>query len=291
MKTKKKTIIVVSVIIVLAAVLCTVFSSSLHNAIFNLGVPGYLNKDLSNPNGVNLIAHSVKIEEQSNSVAGVKEAVRLGADAVVVDLCFKSDGTPVMADNYEKAKTAPLIEDLFKVLNEEKYIDTKVILNIVQLSDFSVLNKLAVKYNVVPRLTIIGIDKEHYGLITGDDTIIPFYLDYEFTSDDLSAVSDGTFATPEIIQQYKASGLVIDRTDCSEKTVNALDDMGIPFIVTNIKNGSQLCKVLSDNVKNVYVDNIEKSNKIFNDWVAKMQSRFEVSIEKSLKELSTKKGA
>lgn len=291
MKTKNKIVLAVSVIIISVAILCVIFSSHLHNGLFNLGVPGYMNGDLSNPNAVNLIAHSIEIEGQSNSVAGVKEAVRLGSDTVVVDLCFKPNGTPVMSDNYEKAGGAPLIEDLFKAMNEEKYLDTKVILNIIQLSDFSSLNKLAVKYNVVPRLTIIGIDKEHYGLINGYDTIIPFYLDYSFTSEDLSAISDGTFSAPEILQQYQASGLVIDRTDCSDKTVGALDDMGIPFIVTDIKNGSQMCAVLSDNAKNVYVDNIEKSRKLLTDWTQKMQSRFEISVEKSLKELSTKKGA
>lgn len=288
MKTKKRGITVISVLILAAGIVIAVFFPKIKIGAGNLGVPGYTGRDIENVKSVVLLAHSVKVEGQTNSVAGVKEAVRLGADAVAVDLCFKKDGTPVMCDNYSNAENSPLLENLFRALNEKKYLETKVFLNIVQLSDLSKLNRLASDYNLASRLIIIGIDSDHYGLIKGDESIIPFYLDYKLTAEDRKAISDNSFTPPPVLEQYQASGIVLDRSDCNEKSISAFNDYGIPVVVSGITSGSQMCDCLTDNAKTVYVKDISNSRKILEGWIEKMQERFESSVEKSLKELSTK---
>lgn len=287
MKTKKKGLIVAAAIIVAVAVVLAVLSPQIKDGIGNLGVHGYTDKDIKNVDNVVLLAHSSEVGGISNSVAGFKEAVRLGANAVAVDLCFKQDGTPVITDSYENAEASPLLEDVFKAMNEEKYTQTRLFLNVVQLTELSMLNTLAVKYDVVSRLTIIGIDTDHYGLISSDDTIIPFYLTYSVTAQDISAVNGGTFTLPEALATYGASGVALSYADCSEKIIEAFDSYGVPTVILGVDTGSQLCKALLDNAQTVYVKNISSSRKLLDSWTLKMQQRYESSVEQSLNDLST----
>lgn len=287
MKTKRKGLLIFSAAIVLLALISVIFFPKIKLYMGNTRVYSYTGKDLQNVDNITLLAHSMTVEGSRNSVAGVKEAVRLGANGVSVDLCFRPDGTPVMTDSYENAASAPLIEDLFAAMTDEKYIDVRIYLNIIQLSDLSELNRLTVEYNMISRLFLTGIDESHYGLITSDDTIIPFYLDYDVTAQDVSAMKDGTFTVPEVLGTYGAIGFVIDRTDCSDKVISAFDDYGIPLIVKNINSGNQLCDALISNARTVYVSSIENSANILNGWIANMQERYESSVKSSLKELST----
>lgn len=289
MKTKKRGIIVLAVLIVIAALIFAICSPAVHTRLGNIGVNGLTGKDLQNVDSVVLISHCKQIEGRSNSVAGVKEAVRLGADGVCVDLCFRKDGTPVITDNYADVDSAQTVEELFKAVTEEKFNNVRIYFNIVQLSDLSELNRLAVQYDIVSRLTLLGIDPAHYGLITNDDTIVPFYLNYDVTADDISAIGNGTFSIPEVLSKYGASGLVIDRSDCNEKVMNTFADYGIPVIVSGISSGSQMCQALVNNAGAVLVGNIENCAEIFDGWVVNMQKRYESSVEQSLRELSTYK--
>ena len=287
MKTKKTGIAVLSAVIVVIAIIIAVCSPAVHTGFGNLGVNGLTGKDIQNSDSVVLLAHSAEIGGIANSAAGVKEAVRLGASGVCVDLCFRTDGTPVITDSYDNVDSAPTVEELFKEMSAERYKDIKLYFNIVQLSDLSELNRLAVEYNMISRLTLIGIDTAHYGMITTDDTIIPFYLTYDVTSADTSAIGSGTFTVPSAVGEYGASGIVIDRSDCSEKTMNAFADYGVPVIVTGINSGNQLCSALLDGAQTVYVTNIQNSAKIYSGWISHMQERFESSVAQSLEDLST----
>ncbi|MCQ2484556.1 MAG: hypothetical protein MJ168_04380 [Clostridia bacterium] len=289
MKTKKKGIIAAAFLIVIASVLLSVFSSPIFNGIENLRASEYTSSDIKNVDKTALIAHCAEVDGKTNSVSGFKEAVRLGADGVVVDLCFCEDGTPVMTDSYAEVKSSPLLEDLFKAMSEEKYSNTKLYLNIVQLSDLTKLNKLASEYDIAAKTTIIGIDADHYGLVTSDDSMIPFYLDYKLSASELSDISKGEFSVPDILDKYGASGLVIDYSQCSQDTVEAFDDYGIPVIISSIDNNRQLSKALLDNAQYVWVSDVQKARSFLNDWIHEMQSRFESSVEQSLKDLSTTK--
>lgn len=287
MKTKKKGIAAAAVIILIAAILFTVFSQRIVTGVEDIIAPKYTSGDLKNVDNIVLLAHCAEVDGKTNSVAGVKEAVRLGADAVVVDLCFRENGTPVMSDDYGNVASAPLLEDLFKALNTEKYLSIKIYLNIVQLSDMSKLNTLAVDYGMISRLTLIGIDPDHYGLVTKDDTIIPFYLERSFSAEERSEMKKGTFSVPKELDEYGASGLVIKSSDADEAVIDALDSYGIPSIVTSVNNNSRFSEVLLANAQTVWVNDIEKSRNFLNGWIKQMQERYESSVEASLKALST----
>ena len=289
MKNKKRSILIISLTILIFAVTTVFLVPVIRNAAENSRLGKYMSQNLPNVDNIVLISHCAEIDGKTNSVAGVKEAVRLGADAVIVDLCFRKDGTPVITDNYENSDSATTVEELFSQMNEDKYKDVIIYLNIVQLSEMTKLNSIAVKHNMLGRTFIIGIDKEHYGLISSDSTILPFLLDYKLTDEDKTAIADGTFSSPECIAEYGASGIVISPDDATEDAVRTLDEFGIPFIVSKTDSMEEYCEVLLNGACCVCIGDIEKAAQILDDWTVSMQERHSRSVEQSLADLKQNK--
>lgn len=258
---------------VAAVIALAVLSPFISDGFNKMAARKYISQDIKNVDNIVLVGECQEIDGKAQSIAGVKEAVRLGADAVKVDLCFRSDGTPVITDKYENNTEADTVEELFNEMNNEKYKDIKIYLNIVQLSTLTELNRLAVKYDVVGRVYLIGIDESHYGLVTSDDTIVPFLLKYKITQKDRQAIADGRFSAPECIAKYGAGGLEIDADDITAETVSALNDFGIPFIVSGIESVSDYCKVLLNDASTVCVNDIELCANILDMWIESMQDR------------------
>ncbi len=284
MKAEKKGVIAVSIIIIIVVAAALILIPLLNSN----SVSGYMKEDIKNVDNVSLISRCSEIDGKKSTIAGVKESVRLGADAVTVDLCFRSDGTPVISESYSGADGAETVEELFKAMNEDKFSKTVVYLNIVQLSDISKLNTLAVDYNMLDRLFLIGIDSDRYELISSDDTIIPFLLDYSFSSRELSSIKDGSFKKPDILEEKGAVGLVLDASQISPELAEVLKDYGIIFVVKNIENNAEMCQTILDGANNIIVNDIKKSKEILDKWTEQMQERFKASVDKSIKELSEK---
>ena len=289
MKSKKRGIIIASAVVVVLAVVLVSVSPFIKGTAELISARKYYAESLKNIDNVVLLADCCTVDGKANSVAGVKEAVRLGADAVIVDLCFRTDGTPVITDNYEENRTAQTVEELFQALNEDKFKDVRLYLNIVQLSGLTELNRLAVSYNMAGRTFLCGIDKTHYGLITSDDTIIPFLLEHKISKEEAQAVADGTFSAPESIAKYGASGIEIDISDATAEVIATLNDFGIPFIVTGISSTESFCKTLINGASTVYADDIELCSDILKEWTLSMQERHSSSVEQSLEDLKNKK--
>lgn len=273
MKNKKRSITVITVVAVVIAIALAVLSPFISDGFDRLAARRYIGQDIKNVDNIVLIGECPEVDGKAQSVAGVKEAVRLGADAVKVDLCFRSDGTPVITDRYENNAEADTVEELFNEINGDKYKDVTVYLNIIQLSSLTELNRLAVKYDMVGRTYLIGIDESHYGLVTNDDTIVPFLLKYEFTKDDLQKIKDGKFSAPECIAKYGAGGLEIDLKFATEEIISTLNDFGIPFTVSGIESISDYCRVLLNGTSTVIVEDIESATQVLDSWIEAMQER------------------
>ena len=288
MKAEKRSIITAACAIIAVTIAVVLLFPVIRTGIGSLSARKYFSYDLKNVDGISLIAHCETVDGKDNSVAGVKESVRLGANGVVVDICFRKDGTPVMCGNYSDAENAPELENLLKEMNSKNYSAVSVYLNIIQLSDMAKLNTLASEYPMPDRLFIIGIDEDRYGMITSDDTIIPFFLSYTPTSEEIASIDDGSFTLPDCIGKYSATGLIIKPDDAVEKLIGIYSDYGIPLIVSKASSDSQLCKALHENARTVYVDDIERSVKTLDKWKNEIKSRNEKSVQQSIKALSTK---
>ena len=282
MKAEKKGIVIISAVIAIAVVTTIILIPLLrHNS-----VSGYMTEDIKNVDNISLISRCSEIGGKKNSVAGVKESVRLGANAVIVDLCFRKDGTPVITDNYSNADSAETVGELFKAMSEDKFRKIGIYLNIVQLSDISKLNTLAVSYNMLDRLFLIGIDSDRYDLISSDDTIIPILLDYTFGSDELASVKNGKFKRPDILEEKGASGLVLDNSQITPELVETLNDYGIIFLADGVDGTAEMCKTILNGTGNIIVTDIKEARETLDKWTEKIQERYKKSVDKSIKELS-----
>lgn len=279
MKNKKRSILVACTVIAVLAIMLAVLSPFVSDAFGIAAARKYIGTDLKNVDNIALIAECPEIGSKAQSVSGIKEAVRLGADAVKVDLCFRSDDTPVITDRYENNAQADTVEELFVAMNDAKYKNVSIYFNIVQLSSLTKLNSLAVKYNMIGRIHLIGIDETHYGLVTSDSTIVPFLLEYDFTQEELNKIADGKFSAPECISKYGASGLQIDSRFATQEVISTLDNFGIPFIVSGIDSVDSYCKALSNGASSVIVDDIKKSSDILDSWIEAMRERHSSSVE------------
>ena len=284
MKPEKKGLIAISAVLIAVIVAAAIIIPIARRN----SVSSYIREDLSNVDNISLISHCSEVDGAKNSVAGFKESVRLGANAVIVDLCFKKDGTPVMTDSYSEIDSAEKVEALFAAMNEEKFNSACVYLNIVQLSDIARLNSLAVEYNVVDRVFLTGIDTDRYELIGTDDTILPFLIDYTFTAEELDSVKNGSFSKPEALEKTGASGLVTDYSQLCDELVETLNDYGILFAVDGIEDTPDMCKALLCGANNVIVKHIKKSRETVDEWTLEMQNRYKESVDKSIKALSKK---
>ena len=282
MKAEKKGIVIVSAVIAIAVVTTIILIPLLRHK----SVSGYMKEDIKNVDNISLISRCSEIGGKKNSVAGVKESVRLGANAVIVDLCFRKDGTPVITDNYSNADSAETVEELFKAMSEDKFRKIGIYLNIVQLSDISKLNTLAVSYNMLDRLFLIGIDSDRYNLISSDDTIIPILLDYTFGSDELASVKSGKFKRPDILEEKGASGLVLDNSQITPELVETLNDYGIIFLADGVDGTAEMCKTILNGTGNIIVTDIKEARETLDKWTEKIQERYKKSVDKSIKELS-----
>ncbi len=290
MKAKKKSIIIASALIVITAVLATAFLPKVFSFARNNKLSSYFSQDIKNVDNIELISPAQVIGGKSDTLAGIKESLRLGADSVIVDLCFKKDFTPVICSDYTVAESATPVEDLFKAMCTDEYKDISVYLNIIQLSDLSKLNELCVSYNLISRVFLTGIDKDHYGMITSDDTIIPLFLDYEITSDDVKSAEEGDFRVPEFLSKYGAFGIVIKAESADEEIVKTLNIYSVPFIVDNVTSEEIFCEAALSNAVRIITDTPERSREIIDLWTIDMQERHASSVEKSLEELSQKAG-
>ncbi len=282
MKAEKKGLIIASAVIAIAVVAAIILIPLLRRS----SVSGYMKEDIKNVDNISLISRCSEIGGRKNSVAGVKESIRLGANAVIVDLCFRKDGTPVITEDYSKADSAETVEELFKAMSDDKFKKIGIYLNIVQLSDISKLNTLAVSYNMLDRLFLIGIDSDRYDLISSDDTIIPLLLDYTFGSDELSAAKDGKFKKPEILEEKGAVGVVLDNSQITPELVEVLNDYGIIFLADEVDGTAEMCKAILNGTENIIVTDIKEARETLDKWTEKIQERYKASVDKSIKELS-----
>ncbi len=288
MKNKKRGILIACAIVVIFSVFAAVGYPLLTEGFGSVTAKKYYKQNLRNVNDIILVAECPEVDGKAQSIAGVKEAVRLGADAVEVDLCFRSDDTPVITNDYENNDDADTVGDLFFEMSDEKYRNVKIYFNIVQLSSLTKLNQLAVKYNMVSRIYLVGIDESHYGLVTSDDTIIPFLLKYDFSKEELKSIREGRFTAPECIAGYGAAGLEIDKKYATAEIMSTLNDFGIPFFVSGIDSTKDFCESLVNGAMTVLVDDIKERRKTLDCWTLIMTERISEERNKSLAEEMSK---
>lgn len=255
MKSKKK--IAIPVIAVILGVICILLCvyPRIRN---NLLIKEYQSQKLELYSQLNIVSDSFPVDGNPDSLSGFKEAVRLGADTVTMNLCFKNDGTPVICENYDLLTDDTLkAEEIFKLMNEDNYIDTKVNFRIRQLGSLTVFNSLISEYDLSDRVILSGIDESRYSLIHGTDTPADLYFDYN-ANDDINACVE---EVNTMIADYGIRGVIVD--DADAQLVDAFCQKGISFIVSDVDDEIDMYRLMSYGAYYLETDNPDKMSEIY----------------------------
>ncbi len=222
---------------------------------------------------LNIISDSRPVDGNPHSLSGFKEAVRLGANTVTLDLCFKRDGTPVITDSFDDINESTLsAEEIFKLMQDENYSDINVNFRLNQLGSLSTFNSLITRYGMENRVIISGIDKNRYSLIHGTDTPAELYFDYTPCDDIEETVNE----VNSLVADYGISGVIIN--DASAELVDTFCRKGISFIVSDIDSESDIYKALSFGAYNLQTKNPQELKDIYTLWHNETLDRIDASI-------------
>ncbi len=275
----KKTVIIISVSLVIILLATVFIVKGIKNKKAREKVAQYLSENIKVYDELNMISDCPQIDGNKNTVAGIKEAHRLGAQTVTVDMCFNSDDIPVITDDYDSVSSDTLkLEEIFKLMNEEKYNKMRINLRLRQLSSLSEFNRLFTQYNMNGRVLISGIDKNRYGLISGDSTGAYIYFDYIPEGN----VKKDVKTIEQMQKEYGIAGVIIDCKNLSEELSDKLSENGIPFIAGNVNEEADMYEVLSYSISNIGTDNPQKLIEVYDKWKQETNSRVNKEINQKL---------
>ena len=271
---KKNIAIFAAAVAVLIALVCVIVFAVSHKQKENR-VDEYLNQRFETYGEMNIIADAAVVDGKSNTLAGIKEAARLGADTVTLDLCFNSDDVPLVCSDYDDiSKDTLKLEDAFKLLNEEKYLTLRLNLRIKQLGSLEKFNGLIAAYNMSGRVILSGIDKNRYGLISGESTAAGLFFDYEPKLKAAKSLNE----ILDMQEKYGISGVIIKSTDITEELASKLNQRGIVFIVGGADEEMDMYSALSSGAGNIQTAYPDKLNELCKKWKESTREKIEKSI-------------
>ena len=262
MKQKKGMVIAVAIVctISVAAFFIVPYLVDAHR---NKMIEQYTQNNIELYSELNVISDCATIDDNLHSLAGIKEAFRLGADTVTVDLCFCVDGTPVVIDDYSDINDNTLrAEKIFELLNTDGYKHAKLNFRLRQLSSLSEFNRLVNEYDLSKRIMISGIDADRYSLISGTDTPAKVYFDFE-PSDD---IEESVNAATALVSEHNLSGIIINFDEASSELIDTLSQKGISYIVRSVDKESDMYLMMSYGVYAIETNHPDMLKDAYTGW-------------------------
>ena len=274
MKIKKSAVIAAAAVCAVAVAMIFIIpavTKSQHNKL----IEQYTESNLELYSELNVITDSVSVDGNAHSLAGIKEAVRLGADTVTVDLCFNPDGTPVVIDDYTNISDTTLkVEEVFKLLNTDNYKDININFRLRQLSSLTEFNRLVNEYDVSKRVIITGIDSNRYSLISGTDTPVKVYFDFK----PADTIENSVESVNKLMADYSLGGVVIEVKSATKELIDALSQKGVPYIISSVDKEVDMYCVMSYGAYAIETDSPHLLKEAYKSWKELTLQRLDASI-------------
>lgn len=112
-------------------------------------------KETSLPDGFLLAASSESFDSVKNSDESLQSNLKSGSYALELNVAFTDKGIPVLADGSEYVTDdAVTLESVFSRFKNKDYL--RYIINITEQTDYTVLNQLTKKFDLIDRIIISG---------------------------------------------------------------------------------------------------------------------------------------
>ncbi len=213
---------------------------------------------------------------KENTLIYVKSAERSTADCVEVDVVFDDEGVPYIAKKKKDidSSTMPL-EYLISRFSDEQALETDetkirrhhINIHIVDADNISVIEELAVKYNMTDYVFLTGVNKNQSVYVSSKLNIIGFYLDYDL---DKTKINDRNYID-EVFNDITTSGAMGINTSVDgfgEKLKEVLNENWLKVSLKDVNDELDMCKALKFSPNQIITDNPELLRNILYEWNA-----------------------
>lgn len=276
-----KNLFLILIPLVLIVVLASVFSVKIFkDKIKQKRIDEYLNQNVETYGELNVISDAVVIDGKKNTVAGIKEAIRLGADVITLDLCFDSKDIPYICDDYDKISDDGIkLEEIFTLLRDKKYSTIKLNLRLNQLGSLKNFNDLIKKYDMNGRVIISGLDKKRYNMLNCSETSAAVFFDC-VPENNIKKATEQIFS---LYDDYGISGVIISCNDITPELVEKLNQHGKTFIISDADDELSMYAAINSGANNIETSSPDKLIEIYKAWKDRTREKVEKSIINELK--------
>lgn len=271
----KKLVAIIAAAVAVLAVVCIFTVRAVRKNAEKEKIEEYLSQLPETYGELNIFSDAAEIDGIKNTLAGVKESFRQGADVVTLDLCFSSSDVPVICDDYDSiTKDTLKLEEVLKLMNEEKYSALKINLRLRQLGSLSRFNELLRKYDMGGRVILSGIDKNRYTMISGEASAAGLFFDYVPPKDSREALNE----ILSMQEEYSVTGVIIDCGDITAELAELLNQRGVVFIIGGVHDELNMYSALSSGANNIETPSPEKLKEVFTGWKEQARENINQSV-------------
>lgn len=218
------------------------------------------------PDGFSVTAADGSMNTQKNSFLSAKTGFRSGAQFISVNISFRPDGVPVLAEKLKDANdNAVTLARVFEDMKD--FDDVSVMLNLRQLTNPGGIEELVRDYGYTGRVFYTGVSENHAMYLQRTSPSIPFFLDV------LPAVTAGE---PDAMAYYEsycesamnlnAAGLRCESRYVSKVLVDTVRGYGLRLAVYGTDKDADMYRMLAFGVDNIETAHPDLLLKIIADW-------------------------
>ncbi|MCR5484851.1 MAG: hypothetical protein K6F09_04590 [Clostridiales bacterium] len=182
--------------------------------------------------------------KRKNSLEAVKAGLENAANCFELNVAFKADGTPVLAENEKYiTKSSDTLEDVFKFVSE-KSGNYYFIINLTGFGEFDVLKELCEEYDNYSKVYLTGVNDVPADFLYSE--LASFMKLYSVSDVDLTD-SEKCAELASYAMSNGFTGIICDIGCMTEEFANAINDphCGITYYVSGVESEYDIYRALS----------------------------------------------
>ncbi len=210
---------------------------------------------------IDVVSVSSSFGQEKNSYLSVKSAINAGIHGACIDVAFREDGTPVLADGAENVTEKSA--ELSRVFELIKDVDFDLYINITEFTHLDKIRALADDMEISRKLCVFTDDDENLKVIGGylSTTSICYITDLsKLDTSDKEAVKE---VIAKLRRNY-VSKIILEPDSISSELTELMNKYSIDVVAHNADSDSGIQDVLLGNVNAIITEYPEDVQNIIN---------------------------
>jgi len=194
---------------------------------------------------ISVIAESESLKQGKNTYLSVKSAVKNNLDGIMLDVAFRNDGTPVLAENFNDVKDNST--ELKKVFELIKGTSFKLVLNMGEVSDMNNIRELIDSYDMKGNVMIMVDDEVK--MIAVKRNLSNYKVCIEFNEDGIDFKnSDEMRSKAFAAKKSGASYIAVKPEYLTKEFIGACNSCHVGAVAYGANTNSSVQKALSEEI-------------------------------------------